>query len=385
MSESVSGKTCCEEEGEDDLAHSAQFAVDLVKQWLILEGRCIAFSSYLVQIITMKFKPKVVVTRRLPAEVETRMADLFDTVLRTDDTAMTQDELAAAIADCDVFVPTVTDTIDAAVLSHASPRLRLIANFGAGTDHIDVSTAHAKGITVTNTPGVLTEDTADLAMALILAVPRRLVEGDRRLRAGEFTGWSPTHMLGHRVRGGKLGILGMGRIGQALARRATAFGLDVHYHNRRRIPKGIEDILGATWHEDLDGMLSEVNFLSIHCPATPSTYHLINADRLSKMSSDSYVVNTARGEVIDEAALAAAIKAGTISGAGLDVYENEPNPHSDLIGLPNVILSPHIGSATHESRREMGELVLINIRAMMDHHSAPNRVLPPGASFQIAS
>lgn len=333
----------------------------------------------------MKSKPKVIVTRRLPVEVETRMSDLFDTVLRVDDTPMTQDELAAAIADCDVFVPTVTDKIDAAVLSNASDRLRLIANFGAGTDHIDVATAHAKGIPVTNTPGVLTEDTADLAMALILAVSRRLVEGDRRLRAGEFTGWGPTHMLGHRVRGSKLGILGMGRIGQALARRATAFGLDVHYHNRRRIPKGIEETLSATWHEDLDTMLGEVNFLSIHCPATPKTYHMIDAARLSKMRPDSYIVNTARGEIIDEAALAAAVKTGVISGAGLDVYEGEPEVHSDLLDLPNVILAPHIGSATHESRREMGELVLINIRAMMDHHAAPNRVLPPGASFQIAS
>ena len=313
------------------------------------------------------------------------MADLFDTVLRSDDTPMTQEELAAAIADCDVFVPTVTDKIDAAILSNASDRLRLIANFGAGTNHIDVSTAHAKGIPVTNTPGVLTEDTADLAMALILAVSRRLVEGDRRLRAGEFTGWGPTHMLGHRVRGSNLGILGMGRIGQALARRATAFGLDVHYHNRRRVPKSIEDTLGATWHEDLDAMLGEVKFLSIHCPATPKTYHMIDAARLSKMRPDSYIVNTARGEIIDEGALAAAVKKGVISGAGLDVYEGEPKVHSDLLGLPNVILAPHIGSATHESRREMGELVLINIRAMMDHHAAPNRVLPPGASFQIAS
>lgn len=333
----------------------------------------------------MKSKPKVVVTRRLPPEVETRMTDLFDTVLRSDDTPMTQEELAIAISDCDVFVPTVTDKIDAAILSHASPRLRLIANFGAGTDHIDVSTAHAKGIPVSNTPGVLTEDTADLAMALVLAVSRRLVEGDRELRAGKFTGWGPTHMLGHRVRGGKLGILGMGRIGQALARRATAFGLDVHYHNRRRIPKGIEDSLGATWHEDFDSMLGEINFLSIHCPATPKTYHMINAARLKKMRPDSYVVNTARGEIIDEAALAAALKSGIISGAGLDVYEGEPDPLPELLDLPNVILAPHIGSATHESRREMGELVLINIRAIMDHHSVPNRVLPPGASFQIAS
>jgi len=333
----------------------------------------------------MKSKPKVIVTRRLPVDIEARMADLFETVLRADDTPMTQAELAKAISDCDVFVPTVTDQIDAEILSHASADLKLIANFGAGTNHIDVAAAHEKGIPVTNTPGVLTEDTADLAMALILAVPRRLVEGDRRMRVGDFTGWSPTHMLGHRVRGGALGILGMGRIGQALARRATAFGLDVHYHNRRRIPMGIEESLAATWHADLDTMLERVNFLSIHCPATPKTYHMINAARLKKMRPDSYIINTSRGQVIDEAALAAALKSGTISGAGLDVYENEPRAHPDLLDLPNVILSPHIGSATHESRREMGELVLINIQAMKDHHSAPNRVLPPGASFQIAS
>ncbi|WP_427454333.1 2-hydroxyacid dehydrogenase [Litorimonas sp. WD9-15] len=333
----------------------------------------------------MKKSPKVVVTRRLPAEIESRLTDLFETELRTDDLHATREQLLTAIADCDVFVPTVTDRIDAEIIAAASPRLKLIANFGAGTDHIDVAAAHKKGIAVSNTPGVLTEDTADLAMALLLAVPRRLVEGDRRLRAGEFKGWSPTHMLGHRVRGGALGIVGMGRIGQALARRAHAFGLDVHYHNRRRIPKGIEDSLGATWHENLDEMLGQVNFVSLHCPSTPDTHHLINADRLKLMRPDSYIVNTARGEIIDEAALATALQAGTISGAGLDVYEDEPSPHPALLNLPNVILAPHIGSATFESRREMGELVLINIRAMMDHHACPNRVLPPGASFQIAS
>ena len=324
-------------------------------------------------------------TRRLPEEVEVRMRDLFDTVLRADDTPMTQDELASAISDCDVFVPTVTDNIDAQVIAAASSRLRLIANFGAGTDHIDVKAAYEKNIPVSNTPGVLTEDTADLAMALILAVPRRLVEGDRLMRRGEFEGWGPTHMLGHRVRGGDLGIVGMGRIGQALARRANAFGLKVHYHNRRRLPKGIEASVGATWHENLDEMLGQVNFLSLHCPATPHTYHLINEGRLSLMRPDSYIINTARGEIIDEGALAEALKSGTISGAGLDVYERKAKPRARLLELPNVILAPHIASATHESRREMGELVLINIRAMMDHHACPNRVLPPGASFQIAS
>jgi glyoxylate reductase len=334
----------------------------------------------------MKSKPVVAVTRRLPPAVEARMSELFEARLRTDDTPLDQAQLKALIAECDVFVPTVTDQITADVLSAADPnRLRLIANFGAGTNHIDVATAHGLGIPVSNTPGVLTEDTADLAMALLLAGPRRLVEGDRRLRAGEFTGWGPTHMLGHRVRGGALGIIGMGRIGQALARRASAFGLNVHYHNRRRVPTAIEDSLNATWHENLDAMLGQVNFVSVHCPFTPDTHHLINAERLAKMRPDSYIINTARGEIIDEEALAAALKSGTISGAALDVYENEPLPNPALLDLPNVILAPHIGSATHESRREMGELVLINIRAMMDHHACPNRVLPPGASFQIAS
>ena len=330
-------------------------------------------------------RPRVSVTRRLPQAVETRMADLFETTLRVEDTALSQEQLKTAIASCDVFVPTVTDEIDAEVIAAASPDLKLIANFGAGTDHIDVAAAHARGIMVTNTPGVLTEDTADLTMALILAVPRRLVEGDRRTREGNFKGWSPTFMLGHRVRGKKLGIIGMGRIGQAVARRAAAFGLDVHYHNRRRLPGGIEDTLDATYWPDLDPMLTAIDILSINCPHTPQTHHLMNAKRLKLMSPESYIVNTSRGEVIDEAALANALSKGELGGAGLDVYENEPEVHPDLMDLPNVILAPHIGSATHESRREMGEKVMINIRAMMDGHAFPDRVLPPGASFSKAS
>ena len=330
-------------------------------------------------------RPRVTVTRRLPQTVETRMTDLFETTLRSEDTPLSHEDLKAAIAECDVFVPTVTDEIDADVIAAASPDLKLIANFGAGTDHIDVAAAHAKGIMVTNTPGVLTEDTADLTMALILAVPRRLVEGDRRTRAGKFDGWSPTFMLGHRVRGKKLGIIGMGRIGQAVARRAAAFGLDVHYHNRRRLPGGIEDTLDATYWPELDAMLTAIDILSINCPHTPQTHHLINEDRLKLLSPESYIVNTSRGDVIDEAALAAALGSGALGGAGLDVYENEPEVHFDLMDLPNVILAPHIGSATHESRREMGEKVMINIRALMDGHAYPDRVLPPGASFSKAS
>lgn len=327
--------------------------------------------------------PRVIVTRRLPLDIETRMEHLFSTTLRIDDKPMTQAELQEAVKTADVLVPTVTDNIDSAVIN-AAKNLKLIANFGAGTDHIDVAAAYKRGIMVTNTPGVLTEDTADLTMALILAVPRRLVEGDRRTRDGNFHGWSPTFMLGHRIRGKKLGIIGMGRIGQAVARRAHAFGLDVHYHNRRRAPSAIEEGLNATYWPELDAMLTAIDILSINCPNTPSTYHMINAERLKFMSTSSYIINTSRGEVIDEAALAVALSKGELGGAGLDVYENEPKVHPDLLTLPNVILAPHIGSATYESRREMGEKVLINIRALVDGHAYPDRVLPPGASFSKA-
>ena len=330
-------------------------------------------------------KPRVIVTRKLPPEVEERLETLFDTTLNPDDQPMDVAALKKAAAECDVLVPTVTDTIDADIISAAGPSLKLIANFGAGTDHIDVAAAHAKGIKVTNTPGVLTEDTADLNMALILAVPRRLVEGDRLTRAGEFSGWRPTSHLGHRVRGKKLGIVGMGRIGQAVGRRAHAFGLSVHYHNRRPVPGPIEEELSATYWDDLDAMLADVDIVSINCPKTPSTYHLINADRLRAMSPDSYIVNTSRGDVIDEAALADALESGQIAGAGLDVYEHEPKIHPKLLELPNVILLPHIGSSTFESRREMGEKVLINIRAWLDGHRVPDRVLPPGSTFSKAS
>ncbi len=329
--------------------------------------------------------PRVFITRRLPSEIETRMADLFEAVLRMDDRPLTQDELKAGIADCDVFVPTVSDDINADVIAAAGPRLRLIANFGAGTDHIDRGAAYRRGVTVTNTPGVLTEDTADLAMALILSVPRRLIEGDRMMRAGTFEGWAPTHMLGSRVKGKALGIVGMGRIGQAVAKRANAFGLSVHYHNRHPVPAGIETALGAHYHADLDEMLGCVDIVSLNCPYTPLTHHLIDKDRLARMKPDSFIVNTARGEVIDESALARALETGQIGGAGLDVFENDAKPHDDLLKLDNVILTPHIGSATHESRREMGEKVLINIRALMDHHACPDRVLPPGKSFSLAS
>jgi len=329
--------------------------------------------------------PKIVVTRHLPEEIETRLTDLFDARLNPTLKALSRAELKAAVASAHVLVPTVTDSINADIIAAAGPQLKLIANFGAGTDHIDIGAAYDRGIMVTNTPGVLTEDTADLTMALILAVPRRLVEGDRLTRKGEFTGWRPTALLGHRVRGKKLGIIGMGRIGQAVARRAHAFGLSVHYHNRKRVPTPIEYELGAQYWDDLNSMLAHVDIVSINCPSTPSTRHLMNAERLALMSPESYIVNTSRGDVIDEAALAHALAKGQIGGAGLDVFENEPDVHPDLLKRPNVILSPHIGSATHESRREMGELVLINIRAAMDGHVCPNRVLPSAHHMSKAS
>lgn len=332
------------------------------------------------------FKPKIIVTRRLPDVVHTRLVDLFDTELNVSDAPMSKEKLKDAMRRADVLVPTVTDNIDAEVINAAGKQLKLIANFGAGTDHIDTAAAYAKRITVTNTPGVLTEDTADLVLALILAVPRRLVEADRLTRAGGFTGWTPTGILGHRVRGKKLGIIGLGRIGQAVAHRAHAFGLEVHYHNRRPVSAPIEESLGVvTYWPDLDEMLANVDIVSINCPSTPATRHLINAQRLAAMPAHSVIVNTARGDIIDEAALADALASGQIAGAGLDVFENEPTVHPGLMGLPNVILAPHIGSATIESRIEMGEKVMINIRAHYDGHICPDRVLPPGSSFSKVS
>jgi glyoxylate reductase len=325
-------------------------------------------------------KPLVVVTRKLPDSVETRMRELFDVRLNTSDKPMSHGELAEAAKIADVLVPTVTDQIDRSVLSHSGDRLKLIANFGNGVDNIDVATALQRGITVTNTPGVLTEDTADMTMALILAVPRRLAEGSQVL-TGEhnWTGWSPTWMLGHRIWGKRLGIVGMGRIGQAVARRAKAFGLQIHYHNRRRVAPRIEEELNATYWESLDQMLVRMDIISINCPHTPATYHLLSARRLKLVRPEAYIVNTARGEVIDENALARLIEAGEIAGAGLDVFENEPAVSPKLVKLAKtgkVVLLPHLGSATIEGRVDMGEKVIINIRTFMDGHRPPDRVLP---------
>ena len=325
-------------------------------------------------------KPLVVVTRKLPDSVETRTCELFDTRLNLDDKPMSQTDLAEAVKVADVIVPTVTDQIDRSVLSHSGDRLKLIANFGNGVDNIDVATALQRGITVTNTPGVLTEDTADMAMALILAVPRRLAEGSQVLTGErDWTGWSPTWMLGHRIWGKRLGIVGMGRIGQAVARRAKAFGLQIHYHNRRRVAPRIEEELNATYWESLDQMLVRMDIISINCPHTPATYHLLSARRLKLIRPEAYIVNTARGEVIDENALARLIESDEIAGAGLDVFEHEPAVSPKLVKLAKagkVVLLPHLGSATLEGRHDMGEKVIVNIKTFMDGHRPPDRVLP---------
>ncbi|HEY2068108.1 MAG TPA: D-glycerate dehydrogenase [Rhizomicrobium sp.] len=321
-------------------------------------------------------KPLVIVTRKLPDAIETRMRELFDARLNLDDTPMSQADLVEAAKVADVLVPTVTDRIDSKVLVRAGANLKLIANFGNGVDNIDVKTALEKGITVTNTPGVLTEDTADMTMALMLAVPRRLVEGVDELKSEHFTGWSPSWMLGHRIWGKRLGIVGMGRIGQAVARRAKAFGLQIHYHNRKPVHREIERELDATYWDSLDQMLARMDIVSINCPHTPATYHLLSARRLKLMKPSAYIVNTARGEVIDENALARMLSAGELAGAGLDVFEHEPAVNPKLLKQRNVVLLPHMGSATLEGRIDMGEKVIINIKTFADGHKPPDRVIP---------
>jgi len=312
----------------------------------------------------------------LPDPVETRLKELFDVTLRDDDTPMTRDELIAAVQTADILVPTVTDTIDAGLIGRASEKLKLIANYGAGVDHIDVATARQRGILVSNTPGVLTDDTADMTMGLILAVTRRLPEGLSLMQKGDWDGWAPTALLGGRIAGRRLGILGMGRIGQAVARRAAAFGMQIHYHNRRRLRPEIEDDLEATYWDSLDQMVARMDVISVNCPSTPSTFHLMNARRLKLMKPEAVIVNTSRGEVIDENALTRRLRAGEISGAGLDVYERGTDINPRLRELPNVVLLPHMGSATIEGRIEMGEKVIINIKTFEDGHRPPDQVVP---------
>jgi len=320
-------------------------------------------------------RPKVIVTRRLPQAVETRMAELFDVELNFTDVAMDAAALSDALARADVVVPTVTDNRTADVIAAAGPRLKLLANFGTGVDHIDLAAARAKDLVVTNTPGVLTDDTADMVMALILGVARRIGEGEKLLRAGDWRGWSPTGMLGHRVTGKRLGIVGMGRIGQAVAVRARAFGCSIHYHNRHRLPAAAEAALEATYWPTLEAMLARVDLVSLNCPLTPETHHLIDDAALRLMQRHVYLVNVARGGVVDEASLVACLARGGIAGAGLDVFEREPTIDAALLAMPNVALVPHLGSATFEGRLDMGEKVIANIRSWADGHRPPDQVL----------
>ena len=320
-------------------------------------------------------KPRVIVTRKLLPETEARMAELFEARFNADDRPLSRDELAAAMRECDVLVPTVTDRIDAALIVAAGERLGLIANFGAGIEHIDLHAARARRIMVTNTPGVFTDDTADMTMALILSVPRRFVEGGRILRAGEWQGWAPSTLLGHRIGGKTLGIVGMGRIGQAVAHRARGFGLTVVYHNRHRLAPAVEQMLGARFEPGLDRLIAEADIITLHCPASAETHHLIDARRIALMKPDAYLVNTARGDLVDEAALIDALEAGRIGGAGLDVYAHEPRVDPRLLALPNVSLLPHLGSATFEGREVAGEKVIANIRFWADGHRPPDQVL----------
>ncbi len=320
-------------------------------------------------------KPRVIVTRKLLPSVETRMEELFDVALNISDAPMSRDELAKAMAECDVLVPTVTDQIDAELIGGASERLKLIAQFGAGVNNIDLDAAKAKGILVTNTPGVFTDDTADLTMALILSVPRRLAEGEKLVRSGEWDGWRPSGMLGHRVGGKTLGIVGFGRIGEAVARRASAFGLDIVYNKRKRLPSSMEDDLGVQWEPDIDRLVAKSDIISLHCPLTDKTENLLNAQRITAMKPSAYLINTSRGELVDEDALITALEGKKIGGAGLDVYTHEPAVNPRLLELSNVVLIPHLGSATFEGRQASGERVITNIRIWADGHRPPDQVL----------
>ena len=320
-------------------------------------------------------RPSVRVTRTLLPAVEKRMAELFDARFNADDTPLTRDALVAAMADCDVLVPTVTDTIDASIIAAAPPRLKLIASYGAGVNHIDLAAAKAKGIMVTNTPGVFTADTADLTMALILNVPRRLGEGHRAMRNGEWSGWSPTGMLGHRIGGKTLGIIGLGRIGEAVAMRAKAFGMNIIYNKRSRLPASVEDELGVTFEPDIDRLVARSDIITLHCPLTADTDKIINAERIAHMKPNAYVINSSRGELIDEDALIEALQSGRIAGAGLDVYTHEPAVDSRFLSIANAVLLPHLGSATVEGREASGERVITNIRVWADGHRPPDQVL----------
>lgn len=320
-------------------------------------------------------KPRVVVTRHLLPEVEERLSELFDATLNGDDRALSRDELTLAMQSCDVLVPTVTDRIDAALIAKGGPDLKLIASFGAGTDHIDLAAAAARGIIVTNTPGVFTDDTADIAMEMIIGLPRRVREGIALVRRGEWTGWTPTALLGVKLAGKTLGIVGMGRIGQAVAHRARAFGLAIAYHNRKPLPSAIEQMFGARYVETLDELMAEADILTLHCPANADSRHMIDARRIALMKPGACLINTARGDLVDQEALIAALASGNLGGAGLDVYAEEPSVDPRLLAIPNVMTLPHIGSATREGRAESGHKVIANIRVWADGHRPPDQVL----------
>ncbi|MCW2367360.1 lactate dehydrogenase-like 2-hydroxyacid dehydrogenase [Sphingobium sp. B7D2B] len=319
--------------------------------------------------------PRVIVTRRLPQAVEARLGELFDARFNADDHPMTRAELHEAIQQCDVLVPTVTDDLDADLIAGAGDALQLIANYGAGVNHIALPAARAKNIIVTNTPGVLTEDTADMTMALIVSVPRRLAEGEKLVRSGEWTGWSPSNMLGHRIGGKALGIVGMGRIGRAVARRARAFGLSIHYHNRHRLPEVAEQEVDAIWHPDLDEMLRSIDILTIHTPRNAQSENLIDRRRIGLLRPHVYLINASRGGIVDEEALIEALEAGQLAGAGLDVWEFEPQIDPRLLALPNVVMTPHMGSATFEGRIASGERVIANIRMWVGGDRPPDQIL----------
>ena len=323
----------------------------------------------------MSAKPLVIVTRRLPEIIEARLMELFNTKLSLNDKPFSKNQLRDAVKEADILLPTVTDIIDKDVIENASSKLKLIANFGNGTDHLDLVAAQKKKIIVTNTPGVLTEDTADMVMGLLLAVPRKVIEGENLIRSGKWEGWSPTHMMGRRIWGKRLGIIGMGSIGQAVARRAIGFGLNIHYHNRNRLPDVIEESHQATYWKDLDQMLPKMDIISINCPSTHETYHLLSRARLSTLQPHAYIINTSRGKVVNEEALAELLSIGKIAGAGLDVFEREPSVSEVLLGAPNTVLLPHMGSATVEARIEMGEKVIINIQTLLNGHRPPDRIV----------
>ena len=322
-------------------------------------------------------KPIVVVTRKLPGSIERELHARFDAELNATDTPMDAYALKAAVARADILVPTVTDRVTGDIIAAAGPQLKLIANFGVGFNHIDVKAAAARGIAVTNTPGVLTDATADIAMTLMLMVTRRAVEGVKILESGGFPGWCPTWLMGVSLRGKKLGIVGMGRIGEALAERSLPFGLEIHYHNRKRASPGVEESLGAVYWPDLDAMLPQMDIVSIHCPYTPQTYHLFSAERLAGMKPSAFLINTARGEIVEEAALADALASGRLAGAGLDVFEHEPKVEPKLLTLKNVALLPHLGSSTIEARTGMGKKVIANVAAFTEGKPLPDRVSPP--------